>query len=674
MKFKYIFLSLFAICFCFLFSNKVSATNAEYCSYGSLKLTLPVTISVDISGFNATYPFDVNKNYYYTDSLYVYDKDSCKTNLNIPTFSGNNGMDILNDGFDVYYVSMTFYYSYNNIYYMSDNKLINGHYSTIDTTPPKISSSALSFVVSMEEQKPLDYFSSTVFAYDSIDSNIDPEISEDYYSDSYNIPGIYSIIYKACDKSYNCSKLIQTVKVVDITPPIIKGIESIDSYMSNPLSLFQIGNKLTATDNLDGDISSSIFLTDSYYNTTHPGTYYALFGIIDSSGNEVLSPHKIVINYFDDISPTLEGPTIFKSYLSNPLSIQNILAQIIAHDNVDNDVNKNLYIVSDQYGPSKNFVGIYSLVIGCYDSFGNESIPYIIKIEVIDNVAPSISGPNRFNSYLSNPLTLSEIKNKLISLDNHDGNITNSIEIIYENYLSNIDKLGIYTITFISKDNSDNYSPNFTIEITNVDDVSPVIEGENYYLTLTNKKLSILSLQYSLNAIDNVDGNISHLIELNEDTYSSNYNTPGTYFLTYYVADKSGNISIPFKIKITVNEDMSFIQSINNSTIYISTQKLASDSDILSMLNIFNDEYSSITTLENNYYTNYKNIGNYKIVYELTNTDFTHEYLTVNIATYNEEQEKKEEIIKEKKKETIFSYIVTFFTSLFQNIVLFFKH
>ena len=43
--------------------------------------------------------------------------------------------------------------------------------------------------------------------------------------------------------------------------------------------------------------------------------------------------------------------------------------------------------------------------------------------------------------------------------------------------------------------------------------------------------------------------------------------------------------------------------------------------DIAANLNIFNDEYPSITTLENNYYANYKNIGNYKIVYELTNTE-----------------------------------------------------
>ena len=665
MKLKYIFLSLFVTLISLFFSFKVGAANIDYCSYGSLKLTLPVTITVDISGFNSTYPFDINKNYYYTDSLYVYDRDTCNDSVKIPTFSGNNGMYILEDGFDVYYVTMTFYYSYNDIYYQSDYKLTNGIYSVLDTTPPSISSSALEFTLSMDEQKPLDYFSITVFAYDSNDSNIIPEIVEDYYSENYNIPGTYSIIYKACDKSKNCSKLIQTIHVIDMTPPSIHGITSIDSYMSNPITLFQIGSMLIAQDNYDGDISSSIYTDDSYYNINYPGTYYVTFKVKDSSKNEILTPYKVVINYFDDIIPTIEGPTHFKSYMSNFLQTQAIMSSLIAHDNIDDNINNNLYIVNDEYTPNKLHIGKYIFVVACYDNSGNESLPYVIYIEVIDNVSPIIQGEKIYKSYMSNSFKINDIKNKLFAIDNHDGNITNKIDIEYENYSENSNKLGEYTILFIVKDSSNNEGL-FEVSITTIDDVLPIIYGESYYITLTNEKLSLFSILNSLTATDNVDDDISHFIELDTDSYSENYNIPGTYYLTYYVVDKSGNISIPFKVKIIVNENLTFIKSINESMVYLSTSYLVADNDILKILHVDPLQYNSIEIIENSYSSNYKNVGEFEIIFQITNTDFTKEYLNINIVTYDsKEKETKQEKEQQKKKETILSYIISFFINLF---------
>ena len=61
MKFKYLFMSVGVIIFTFLFSQKVSAIDIGYCSYGDLKLTLPVTIKVNLEGINMAYPFDENK-------------------------------------------------------------------------------------------------------------------------------------------------------------------------------------------------------------------------------------------------------------------------------------------------------------------------------------------------------------------------------------------------------------------------------------------------------------------------------------------------------------------------------------------------------------------------------------------------------------------------------------
>jgi hypothetical protein len=187
---------------------------------------------------------------------------------------------------------------------------------------------------------------------------------------------------------------------------------------------------------------------------------------------------------------------------------------------------------------------------------------------------------------------------------------------------------------------------------------------------LTSEKLNVDSIKFSLYAIDNVDDDISHLIELNDNNYTSNYNIPGTYYLTYYVGDKSGNISIPFKIKIVVNENMTFIRSINNTIIYLNTGELRQTNDILTLLNIQEIDYMNISVIENTYASNFDNPGEYKIVYEFTNTDYTKEFLNIKINTYKDYDRTKKEIkTEQKKKESILSYILTFFKNIFTSFL-----
>ena len=662
MKFKYLFLSLFAIGICFLFPLKVEAIDISYCIYNNTKLPLPVTIGVEVDGFNANFPFDTTKNYSYSDSLYVYDASSCRQNLKLPNFIGNNGMDIIKVQYDTYYVTTQYYYIYNNTYTYSSFPLLNGNYSVTDTTPPTITTSSREYIVSVNSKKELDFFSSTIMAYDTNDGTIIPEIIEDYYSEKYNIPGEYSLVYKACDKRQNCTKLSLIIHVIDDVSPTISGNHQITSYMSNPISLFQIANSLIASDNCDGDISTSIYTVGSYYNTNYPGTYYALFDVKDKSGNFLDTPFKVEINHIDDIPPSIEGATKFNSYLSAPLSLNYILSNLIPHDNITNISTKDLYVISDNYSPNKEKVGTYKIAISCLDEYGNEAKPYLVEIDVFDNVKPTIDGKREFTSYASNPITISQIKSKLIALDKHDGNLTHKLEILSDSYSLNEHKTGVYYISFIVSDSSNNSSDVFEIEIICLDDVLPTITGESYYLTLTTQKISIDSLILSLDAMDNIDGNISHLIELNEDTYSSNYNIPGEYYLTYYVCDKSGNISIPFKIKIVVNDNLDFLSSLNNSHLFLNTNILLNENEILNLLNIDYQNYDNITLVEDSYSTHYNIAGEYKMIFQFTNTDYSKEYLEIKITTFlDKSTNTKMESPKSKKKATIFSFIVAFF-------------
>ena len=132
---------------------------------------------------------------------------------------------------------------------------------------------------------------------------------------------------------------------------------------------------------------------------------------------------------------------------------------------------------------------------------------------------------------------------------------------------------------------------------------------------------------------------------------------------------------MPFKVKINVNENLSYLQLINNSYIYISTDYLKTEKEILEMLSI-DEKYNNITILEDNYSNNYTKEGHYKIVYQIQNDDFNKETLNINVITFNnkESTNKSEDKNQETKKETIFSKIISFFQTLFINIFTYFKN
>lgn len=665
MSLKKYFYLIFAFLFLIMFPSKVDAINLNYCNYSEdVNLVLPVTIGAKISAIDRFYPFDSTKNLYYETTLFVHDEATCNSAISLPNINEND-----------YFITYEYYYLYNDtITYV--NYLGDGEFQYKDLTPPTINSITNKIHTNVEKYTELDDISIYITAFDETDGNIIPEIVYDNYSNNYDKIGEYTIVFEACDYSNNCSKYNQKILVEDITPPTIEGINYIKSYMSNPLKLEMISTMIKAFDSYDGDLSSSILIDSFEYNISIPGMYYAYYTVSDLSGNKIITPFKVDIEVIDDIAPIIEGPTQFTSKLSNMISVNNILLNIIVSDNSDEMAYKNLYIIDDSYTVSQYKIGDYKLIIGAYDKYGNESSPYIITITVVDDVAPTIDGKNEFESYLSSPISLFTIKSNLIVQDNHDENLFDKLEILDDNYSNNKDKIGIYNVSFIVKDISGNISNMFIVKITNIDNIIPTIEGTNYYKTLTTEKIDTLSIKLSLSAMDNIDGDLSSEIVLNDDSYSDNFSIPGTYFLTFYVSDSSNNISNLFKVKILVNENLDFLDYINNSFIYFDTLNYKTDSQIIELLGLNTLEYNSISTLENTYANNYNTVGEYIISFQIENTDYTKELIKINIITYTEEttQKNTSTSYKKEKKETIFQKIISFIKNIFNKILSFFKN
>jgi len=142
-------------------------------------------------------------------------------------------------------------------------------------------------------------------------------------------------------------------------------------------------------------------------------------------------------------------------------------------------------------------------------------------------------------SYMSSPLSKSDIKNMILAIDDYDGNVTTEIEEVSNNY-EPTKKAGTYDINYYVSDSAGNENT-LKLKVLILDDVEPVITGQNVYNTNQLVPLNVETIRTSLKANDNNDGDISYDIEIDTDNYSGNENEPGSYEILFFVQDSAGN-------------------------------------------------------------------------------------------------------------------------------------
>ena len=535
-----------------------------------------------------------------------------------------------------------------------DNSLLIGQGKQFDTEPPKIYGVQPQYTSNIDHPIELSMLLNTFSAYDTFDGNISSNIKIEYdeYSSNTNKIGEYLVIISVEDSSKNKISSYFYIKVVDTTPPIIEGKNEYISYLSSPLNIASIKENLLALDNTNIDLTSQIFICEDTYssNKNVVGKHNLYFCVYDYSNN-ISDNFLVEIDVKDDIPPVIEGLDYFSSYLSSPLSIQDILYSIAASDN-NKDVSSSIFITRDLYSNFQNTTGEKYIYVKAMDEYLNVSKEFKVTINLIDDIPPQIFGLNTYDSYLSSPLSISHIKQQLTVLDNINGNITSNLEIINDSYSNNINKKGTYFVTFIVKDTSNNISENFKVTINNIDNVKPYFTGPELLTYQINQKPS---LEYILNQYTAIDNNDSYIkFEVTNDTYSDSIKT-GDFFISLSCVDSSLNESIPFSIKITIVEEISKTKSIS---LYLPTSYMLTESEISSLISI-NKPY---TIIEDTYSNNYESDGTYKIKYKLQNEDI----LELNITTFNASINEVELTKKEDtKKETFITMIKRFFNKIF---------
>ena len=187
--------------------------------------------------------------------------------------------------------------------------------------------------------------------------------------------GTYQITYNVTDsEGSNASEVIRTVNIIDITPPVITLIQGETLNVVIGSSFTNEG--ATASDNVDGDLTSSIIVSEAV-NTSIIGTYQIIYTVTDSSGNQAEDVIQI-INVVDPNPPVIDlnGQQAINIELGNDYNDEGATA----NDNEDGDITSNI-IISGTVNTS--ILGTYNINYNVEDSSGNNALELIRVINVV---------------------------------------------------------------------------------------------------------------------------------------------------------------------------------------------------------------------------------------------------------------------------------------------------
>lgn len=314
-------------------------------------------------------------------------------------------------------------------------------------------------------------------------------------------------------------------------------IDGEENFVTNyddpkPVEFFQAF--LIAYDETDGDISDEIYIKTNNYteNMAVLGAHKVVFAVKDSNENETTL--EVYIRVVDITAPVITGNTSQVNIgYKETWNINNFKNSLNVTDNHDDSVSLKaaITIKSDGYTANKTTLGTYDVVFSVEDQSGNIGT-FTKTIKVIDNVAPTFSGPTSLTSNISVTFTESDVRNQLTAYDEKEGNVTHRIEVDEDNYTGKGNKTGIYTIKYRVTDNAGNEAFH-TVTINRRDDIPPVfyIKDGVSIVTDTSTPLTIDDIINILTKTGQVviPVGVNAMFSVQYDDYTGNEDQVGVY-------------------------------------------------------------------------------------------------------------------------------------------------
>ncbi|MBC2319651.1 immunoglobulin-like domain-containing protein [Listeria booriae] len=276
---------------------------------------------------------------------------------------------------------------------------------------------------------------------------------------------------------------------------------------------------VSAADKEDGNLTTSVKITENDVDTTKEGVYHVTYSVTDSDGNVVTK--RVAVTVISNDAPTIvaEDHTLKKGGTFDPL------ADVSATDKEDGDVTKDIQITANDVDTSKE--GTYHVTYTVTDSDNNKTTK-TITVTVTSNDAPTITATDHTlkKGDTFNPLA------DVSATDKEDGDLTKSIQITANDV--NTSKEGEYHVTYSVTD-SDNHQTTKTVTVTVTSNDVPTITAKDHTL----KKGDTFNALTDVSATDKEDGNITKNIQITANDVDTS--KEGEYHVTYTVTDSDNN-------------------------------------------------------------------------------------------------------------------------------------
>lgn len=311
-------------------------------------------------------------------------------------------------------------------------------------------------------------------------------------------------------------------------------------YINNvdePVTVLQIKYELTVFDEEDGDITDDIYIVlDNYTdNETVIGDFLIVYGVTDSGGVEstvAITVRNVDINppeFIIQAESTLNIPQ-YSLLAAN-------LPQIKAIDSFEGDITADIVITGLELIDTE-VVATYTLFYWVSDSSGNE-VSQTFVVNVVDSTAPVMNGPTkiikRSNYILDGQFFLAYFS----ATDDHDGIVSNRIEVISDEYVGNANNPGTYEVVISVADTQGNYT-NHTLQIRVVKNMIPNLIIDKYYWEVPNNRLlSDTDFIDTLQFIGDLP-NYTYVFTTTFDNYSNFYERIDTYQKNFSLISSTG--------------------------------------------------------------------------------------------------------------------------------------
>ena len=391
-----------------------------------------------------------------------------------------------------------------------------------DKTLPEISGiTDVAFTVGDPEPNYL----TNISANDNVDGDLSSAIMVDDSAVVYTVPGTYSVSVSVTDKAGNVKTVTFNVVVsYEKVLPVISGTKDFEIEAGQSIDYLA---GVSASDNVDGDLTSEIEVDDSAVNYSVVGEYEVTYSVADAAGNEAVEVVTVSVK-LETVDPVIEGAIDFEVVLN---STPNYLSGLTASDNLDGNLTSEISVDASLVNLAVR--GVYDVVYTVTDASGN-STSVTVSVTVKDVIAPEILNTRDLSFPVFSELSTIEsyLLARVTATDNLDGDLTSTI--IYDFAEVNLSVLGVYPAK-ISVSDIDGNETVVTIQLSILDFTAPNIFGTStIYFVIGGTTPDYLN---GITASDNYDGDVTSSIVV--DASKVNLSSAGNYVITYSVKDSS---------------------------------------------------------------------------------------------------------------------------------------